>query len=447
METQPKSLSDNRIGFVNLAQQVTSENVLDLVSSSVTMKKAGDVLFNGTADEPIYINDSQDKELESESDLLELPKTDSENVDFLGGTITVSCNSKLEAAKNETRNRSEFLESNEEQTSGSKGLAGNLGTFRETKDDATEGKEQKELIDDYLSSSLTSFEKKAKPLSPNDFLQNRESGDAYSDGNLFKESKTQKRPAPMLDSPERKRKRVDLNELKSDEDYARYLQEAFNREAGQSNLMKDDEELAMKLSGRYHLDDEFSGEATGLSNFIEEDEKLARKLCEEDNFKRDTGGETNWIKGDEELAKKIAEEDNFPRYSVLDEVLANTLQEELQNETKNPHLVDEDAVLAMQLNEQLNKESPKQIARIKPTVLSGRAPSTAFAPEWTEYSKRKPSATYTPMSANKISFQNQVSMKKTLYHFSRNERYRTFSVLKCFLDCINSYLFVIVSCY
>ena len=168
METQPKSLSDNRISFVNLAQQVTSENVIELVSSSVTTKKAGDVLFNGTADEPIYINDSQDKDLESESDLLELHKTDSDNVDILGEAITVSCNSKLEAAKNETRNRSELLESNEEQTSGSRGLAGNLGTFRETKDDATEGKEQKELIDDYLSSSLTSFEKKAKPLSSND---------------------------------------------------------------------------------------------------------------------------------------------------------------------------------------------------------------------------------------------------------------------------------------
>ena len=430
METQPKSALDDRLGFVNRAQQVTNENVIDLVSSSVTTKNPADILFYGTADEPIFINNSQDKDLERGSDSVELSKTDSDNVDVLDGVIALSCKSNLDAAKHETRNPSEFLESNEGQTSESRGLVGNWSIpgikndsprrtfFKETNSEPVQGKVQKEPVAVSLVSSLTSSQSRSR----NNFLQNRESAGAYSVGNLFKESETQKRRAPMIDTPERKRKRIDLNEFESDEDYARYLQEAFNREGRQSNLMKDDEELARKLAEKDHLDDGFSGEADRQSNLIEEDEKLARKLYEEDNyrrnvldedFKRETSGETNWMKGDEELARKIAEEDKLPRYSVLDEVLASALQDRLRNETKDRPVVDEDAVLAMQLNEQLNKESPKQIARIKPTVLSGR--TRAFSPEWSEYSKREPSATYTPMSASKISFENQVSMKKKRY--------------------------------
>ena len=350
METQRKSVSDNRTSFVNLTQQMTNENVIDLVSSAVTKKTPADVLFNGTADEPIYINDPQGKDFKSGRDLLELPKRDNDAVDILGGTVALGCKRTLEAAES------------------------------------------------------------------NEGLQNRKSADASSDENHFNRGETQKRRAPMINSPERKRKRTGLSELESDEDYARYLQEAFNKEARQSNLMKDDEELARKLAEKENLDDDFSREADNKPNLIEEDEKLARKLSEEGNYKynvldedfrKETDDGRSRKKGDEELARKIAEEDNLPRYSIL------------RNETRDSPVMDEDAVLAMQLNEQLNKESPKQIARILPTIQSGRTLTTAFAPEWTEYSKRKPSATYTPMSANNISFENQVSMEKNYLPFSQ----------------------------
>ena len=439
METRPKSAVDN------LAQQVTNENVIDLVSSSVTTRKPADVLFSGTADEPIFIENSQDKDLVSGSDLVELPITDSDNVDALASGIALSCKSNLDAAKHETRrNPSEFLESNEGQTSESGGSEENWSIiegingdsprrkfFAETNSDLTQSKVQKKPVAVSLINSLTS----SQSTSRNDFMQNKESAGAYSAGNLFKESETQKRRAPMIDTSERKRRRVDLNEFKSDEDYARYLQEAFNREAGQSNLMKDDEELARKLTEKDHLDEGLSGEAYRQPNLIEEDEKLARKLSEEDNYRRnvfdedftrETGGETNLMKEDEELARKIAEEDKLTRYSVLDEALASTSQDELRNETKDRPLLDKDAVLAMQLNEQLNKESPKQIARIRPTFLRGRTP--AFPPEWTEYSKREPSATYTPMSASNISFENQVSLKKTTIEDIENSPYSNVSL-------------------
>ena len=169
-----------------------------------------------------------------------------------------------------------------------------------------------------------------------------------------------------------------------------------------------------------------------LDNLVLTSEAYARKLQEQFNKEVDVGSKRDdnmnlLLSQDEKLAKKIAQENSYSDTTVLDdEAVAKALyEEELENNKSNvPSSVDKDAELARQLSEQLNSEVSgsmesseifstfvmgKQMARVEPFSYVGPFPGVNSA--WSKQSVRKPSATYTPMSANKAnSFENQVSV-------------------------------------